>query len=239
MQSTPKLMQEMELRYQERSGLRDRDRYTIFFSQICQSDLLVLGINPGGDPKDPRTIIRASTRYYESWEHEYVDSHYPIQAVMKPFLKNVLGARDAQLRYVPKSNLVFRRAPNEDRITPIHRISKSEAYREAAPTIREIMQFVQPKLILLEGMKDKQFQQLYSSGESIRLIEPLKTFRQGSWARILDAALVNVTCLDRRIPVVALGHPSHSGHLPIWGAQVVPTVRQLMQDYGVRARTIH
>ena len=95
----PKLMQEIEIRYQERSGLRDRNSYTIYYSQICPSDVLVLGTNPGGSPNDPSSIICASTRYYENWEHEYVDSHYPIQVVMNPLLKNVLGVNDTQ--YAP------------------------------------------------------------------------------------------------------------------------------------------
>jgi hypothetical protein len=229
----PTRMQRMEIEYQEQTGLRDRDWYTIFYSQVCRTDLLVLGTNPGGSPHNPRSIVRASHRYYENGEHEYVDSCYPIQAVMKPFLKNVLGINDAELRSVTKSNLIFRRAPNEDLIAKIHGLSKGNAYREAVSTIEQMMEHVQPRLILLEGMKDNTFKQLYATGDAVPLMDPVKTHYRGSLVRILDAALMQIACLDRQVPVVSLGHPSHFGRLPVWGSKVVPTVRQLIHEFDI------
>lgn len=119
----PKQMQLMELRYQEHSGLQDRNSYTIFYSRLCSADLAVFGINPGGNPRDPDSIIRASTTYYEDWEHEYVDSRYDIQAVMLPFLKNVLRINNEGVRRIPKSNLAFRRSPGTDSFKQCHNMT--------------------------------------------------------------------------------------------------------------------
>ena len=98
------------------------------------------------------------------------------------------------------------------------------------------MQVVQPRLILLEGMKDKQFQQHYATGTATRLIEPVRTMYRGAEVRVLDAALMYITCLERQVPVVSLGHPSHFGRMPIWGAKVVPTVRQIFKDYAIKVQ---
>ena len=233
--NAPKQMQLMELRYQERSGLRDRNRYTIFFSRLCAADLAVFGINPGGDPGDPDKLIWASRTYYENWEHEYVDSRYPIQEVMLPFLKKVLATNDEGVRRIPKSNLAFRRSPGEDSFKRCHNMTLTRAMHEADHTVCEILEFVSPKMIILEGMKDQQFQQLYCSGSSTQIREPIMEEYRGKMVRILEAKYMHVDCLEREIPIIALGHPSHFGKKPVWGGSVVPAVRGLIQQFGIRS----
>ena len=43
-------MRDLELRYKKISGLTDRSQYKIFYGPVRQAQILVLGINPGGDP---------------------------------------------------------------------------------------------------------------------------------------------------------------------------------------------
>jgi len=231
----PKKMQLLELEYQQRSGLIDRDWYTIFYSRLCSADLIVLGINPGGKPTDPDSIIRASTTYYENWEHEYVDSSYPIQAVMLPFLRKVMNTNNEGIRTIPKSNLIFRRSPNENAFKGLHKMTAAEAMREAQPTICEILQMVSPKMVILEGKKDRQFNQLYCSGIAEQIRDPIWDKFKGSEVRVLEAKMMHVECLDRQLPVIALGHPSHFGKRRVWGGSIMPAVRELVQEYGISA----
>ena len=231
--NAPKQMQLMELGYQERSGLRDRDSYTIFYSRLCSADLAVFGINPGGNPRDPDSIIRASTTYYENWEHEYVDSRYRIQEVMLPFLKNVLVTNNKGVRQIPKANLAFRRSKGEDSFEQYHGMTLTQAMHEAMPTVCEILKFVSPKMIILEGMKDQKFRTLYCSGLAKQIRDPIWVNHWGRNVRVLEAANMYVNCLERELPIIALGHPSRFGGQPVWGGSVVPAVRKLIQQFGI------
>ena len=231
--NAPKQMQLMELRYQERSGLRDRNRYTIFYSRLCTADLAVFGINPGGDPGDPNKLKWASTTYYENWEHEYVDSRYRIQGVMLPFLKNVLATNNEGVRKIPKANLAFRRSKGEDSFEQYHGMTLTQAMHEAMPTICEILKFVSPKMIILEGMKDQKFRTLYCSGSTKQIRDPIWDKHRGKNVRVLEAANMYVNCLERELPIIALGHPSSFGKKPVWGSSVIPAVRKMIQQFGI------
>ena len=44
------LMKELDSEYRDRSGLTERRHYSIFYSRIPPSPLMILGINPGGNP---------------------------------------------------------------------------------------------------------------------------------------------------------------------------------------------
>ena len=231
-------MQLMELKYLQLSGLldegKDRDWYTIFYSRLCSADLLVLGINPGGDPLKSKSIIRASTTYYENWEHEYVDSRYPIQAVMLPFLKNILSTNEEGVRRIPKSNLAFRRSPGENEFEGLHGMTLMKGMQEAQETIKEMLRLVAPKMVLLEGMKSDQFRQLYCKGTAKQIGKDIKAKRWGQDVRVFHADSMYVTCLEREIPIVAVGHPSHFGSNPVWGS-LVPAVREVIENFEINA----
>jgi hypothetical protein len=67
------IIQDLESRYRIASGLPDRSQYKIFYGALHPAEILVLGINPGGDPTEippggPGT--GASPSYYENDEHD-------------------------------------------------------------------------------------------------------------------------------------------------------------------------
>lgn len=45
-------MKDIEHRYQEVSGLQDRSACKIFYGPVRPAPVMVLGINPGGDPAE-------------------------------------------------------------------------------------------------------------------------------------------------------------------------------------------
>jgi len=234
---TQKFMQQLELGYQERSDLRDRAWYKIFYSQLVRADLLVLGINPGGDPKKPKELMSASTTYYENWEHDYVDEEYPLQKAMLPFLKNILNINKESIRLIPKTNLIFRRSPKMSEFKTLHEMTETQAMIEAVPAIKQIMEFVQPKMVLLEGtsLRDK-FRVRYCSGQISELTEPIKDKHRGQRVNIFTANNMHVNCLGRELPVVAIGHPSHFGGRPAWGA-VQQATRLICERFNIQVKS--
>ena len=162
-----------------------------------------------------------------------MDSRYPIQEVMLPFLKKVLATNDEGVRRIPKSNFAFRRSPGEDSFKRCHNMTLTRAMHEAKPTVCEILEFVLPKMIILEGMKDQQFQQLYCSELSKQIRDPIMEKYRGKLVRVLEAKNMYVNCLEREVPIIALGHPSHFGKKPVWGSSIVPAVYELIQQFGI------
>lgn len=75
---TLELMADSDRRYRIKSGLTERRHYSVFYSRIDPADAIVLGINPGGDPRTWTAELLASQSLYENWEHEYVDCRYAI-----------------------------------------------------------------------------------------------------------------------------------------------------------------
>lgn len=59
-------MQSIDDRYRAISGLTERRFYSIFYSRIDLSKVLVLGINPGGDPTTWTEELLASRSFYDN-----------------------------------------------------------------------------------------------------------------------------------------------------------------------------
>jgi hypothetical protein len=227
-------MREIDTEYRQISCLTDPRFYKIYYSRIDPAPILVLGINPGGAPDQIEPIKSASEGFFENFEHDYVDCDYPMQRVMFPFLKTILGASDDELRRVPKTNLAFRRSPGEDSFKQYHPMTLGAAMREAKPSLSRIIRNVQPKLILMETMKPELFGKLYCDGNSGRTIrEPLLAMHRGSQVRAFQATLMPIVCLDRAIPVVAIGYPSSTSFSKshVWRA-ITGAVRSVFEEYG-------
>lgn len=71
------LMAELDAEYRRLSGLSDRRFYSIFYSRITPSPLMILGINPGGDPAT-WTMSAGADEFCMGWQHDYVDERYAI-----------------------------------------------------------------------------------------------------------------------------------------------------------------
>jgi hypothetical protein len=106
----------------------------------------------------------------------------------------------------------------------------TEAQQEARPFVEEILKYVKPRVILLEGITSlRVFQQGFCSGGSgSQLAEPIWTDWRGSRARIFAACEMYLDCLQRSVAVVALGHPSSFGNKPEFHEATV-AARKLVQ----------
>ena len=209
-------MKDIDHRYRLASGLVNRKFYSIFYSRIDPAEVLVLGINPGGDPNIWSEDELASKSFYENWEHEYVDCSYAIQQPMLPFLMTAFDVDRTGVRRIPKANLAFRRSNGVDAIKASHGMSMRDAQREALPFVEEILSYVQPRIIVLEGITLlEDFSLLYCQRPAIEeLCEPIRAKHRGRPVRILCGQSLRVRRLGRVVPVIALGHPSHFGAKP-------------------------
>lgn len=228
MMNSIEFMADLDRRFREVSGLSDRRDYSIFYSRLQPARVMVLGIKPGG--RRDGTHQLASHGFYEGWEHEYVDMNYPIARVMRAALMKALGASSPdQLRGVPKSNVIFHRAPCVDAFTP----AEMRAYAAMeAPFLAEMLAFVRPEAIILEGLEARNLfvrHQCTDVHEDVdRRIEGM---RRGRMSRFFVQEEAYVPVLGRRISLLTLGHPSHFGHLPDWRRAVSAMAEMLGPEW--------
>ena len=158
-------MQDLERRYRSASRLLDRSQYKIFYGALQRAEILVLGINPGGEPsnrlpdgvhhKDGIGIGAASASYYENGENDLLDCNWRENNVLKLLVPLVGGNRELIRTQVMKTNMAFRRSAKAAKIDIKH------AKTEAVPFLREIIDVVAPKLVLLTGVKIEDFASRY------------------------------------------------------------------------------
>lgn len=211
MHMTP-LMVRLDREYRAHSGITKRQFYGIFYSRIEPSPLMILGINPGGNPN------LGAEAYPEQeladWHHDYVDCDYDIQRVMLPFLKRTLGIDDGLVRRIPKTNVAFRRSSGVGSLKEQQGVSYDDAAKEAEPVLRQIVANVDPKAIIFEGNQAfDQFVYRYCDGESGEpLCAPVQTPNGRHPATIFGAYRVRPNMLDHSVLAVRLGHPSRYGN---------------------------
>lgn len=212
-------MRSIDERYRETSKLTERRHYSIFYSKIVPSLLLVVGYNPGGDPATWDESELASRSFYENDEHEYVDCNYPLAIAMRHYLTKVLLLGNVSgIRSIPKINLIFRRSSGQNTLS----LSPSEAIREAKSFVEEVVMRVGPALILFEGTVtlDK-FEANYCTSVTKFIDGPAITTPNGrSRAAIYRADRGFVRCLNREITLVGIGHPSKYSGRTEWNEVV-------------------
>jgi len=152
----PAFMKDLEIRFQCVSGLQDRSSYKIFYGLVRPAPVMVLGINPGGDPAEVVASglhrkngldSAASVGFYEQQECDLLDCDWPENRGLMKLLVPLFNGDPAMIRTsVVKTNLAFRRSRKRTGI------DFEQAKREAAPFLLEILGVVQPKLILLTSV---------------------------------------------------------------------------------------
>jgi hypothetical protein len=149
----------LEDEYRVVTGLHDRSQFKIFYGPVWRAPIMLLGINPGGDPKtiapdgvhylDGRSSRAASCiGYCENGENDLVDCTWHENTGLLKLLLPLLGSTEAIRRSVVKSNLAFVRLKNTKDRQSIER-SKDQS----VPFLRRILDRVRPDLILLTGVK--------------------------------------------------------------------------------------
>ncbi len=221
-------MQSLDEGYRAASGLKERRHYSIFYSSIQRSALLILGWNPGGNPATWDESQLASNSFYENGEHEYVDCHYKLALAMRGFLMASLGLSTPQeIRSIPKSNLIFRRSTGQGSLS----LSARAALDECRPFVQELVSRVSPSHIILEGMTTlDEFGASYCS-EVSRDVDgaSVVTPNGARKARIYRADSAVVRCLDRRVTLVGVGHPSKFAGRREW-KEVVQRAKGLLSE---------
>lgn len=210
---TTVMMKDIDRRFQVASGLRDRRDYSIFYSRLQPSPLIVIGIKPGG--RRDGTHQLASQSFYENGEHEYVDMNYRIAAVMRPALVKALGLKSSEeLRSIPKTNCIFHRAVGTDDFT-------STEMREhavlCAPFLAEMLNIVRPSAIILEGAKARElFVRHHCRNVQEHTDQRVVGIRRGALNTFFRSETALLRQDGRAVKLLTLGHPSQFGHLPTW-----------------------
>ena len=115
------LMRVIEAEFKTATGLKDRSQYKIFYSPVWRAKIMLLGINPGGDPDaiapdGIRTLggtvekAASSSGYYENGENDLIDCVWPENIGLLKLLVPLLGSRNMIRRNVVKTNLAFARS---------------------------------------------------------------------------------------------------------------------------------
>jgi hypothetical protein len=154
-------MEDLESRYRSASGLLDRSQYKIFYGPLHSAEILVLGINPAGDPsnmlpdgvhhRDGAGIGAASASYYENDENDLLDCTWRENNILKLLVPLVGGDRESVRARVVKTNVAFRRS------SKVTNIDIEHAKAEAVPFLLEIVEMVKPSLVLLAGVPLEDF----------------------------------------------------------------------------------
>lgn len=207
------LMKDLDAEYRVRSGLRDRRFYSIFYSRIPPAPLMILGINPGGDP-ETWSLPPGTDEFCSAWQHDYVDERYSIQAVMQPLLKRVLGIEDEVLRRIPKTNMVFRRSGGVSKFRAQQGgMTMWQALEESAPVLQRIICRVSPRAIIFEGHDAlAMFNHAFGVGPlGSSLVKPETTANGRFPALVYAVHEVSTSLLPHSILSFSLAHPSKFG----------------------------
>ena len=171
------------------------DRYfKIFYSDVRPSPLVIVGLNPGGDPDNPGSLQSKST-LYEHGEHDYVDCDYPIAVKMRGLLLETGAATDLEaIRSIPKVNVVFHRSARWEELT-----NPSDACELSRVHVSSILLTVSPRIVLVEGFES--LKQLVKQ-QALTVTEP-----QTLIPSRLKTAILGFPD-GRVVKAVVLGHPT-------------------------------
>ncbi|MFB4203585.1 hypothetical protein KBTX_02389 [wastewater metagenome] len=212
---TVKWMQNLDAAYRRASGVAGFNEYKIFSGPVIPAPVLVLGLNPGGDPATWRLSVpeTAGSRdpFYGDGSHDFDVCDYPEARAMRHLLNSAL--RVPRLAgSVVKSNLVFRRSARGDRgFRAFHGIDMNEAAEEARPFVTDIMARTDPAMILLEGQLLPRFTALYGEGDLEPVDEPVLTPAGPHSTMLYEAYRYRVPVLARHVTIVKIAHPSTFG----------------------------
>jgi len=136
----------------------ERRFHTIFFSHIHPFPLMVLGLNPGGDPETPGKFNNASDKFFENYEHNLVkyarDPTYRLAQPLAALIGDAIGTRGAEfIRQVPFTNVVFHRSPPAESgsrsFAEIHGCTFRRAFELGQNTLQRLVRLVDPDILLV------------------------------------------------------------------------------------------
>jgi len=161
-------MRVIEDEFRTTSGLKDRSEYKIFYTPIWPAKIMVLGINPGGDPRNIAPdgvhstdgsghLNASSASYYEGGENDILDCNWRDNTGLRELLIPIVGSLNDIRRNVVKTNVSFARS----RDTKDKKFIR-ESKEKSAPFLDKLISRVSPELIILTGSLLSYFQTTYS-----------------------------------------------------------------------------
>jgi hypothetical protein len=135
------LMRQIEQDYQKETRLNDRKDYSIFYGPLLKSSFAVVDQNPGGNPvPDGYRIVDVM-----NGQHELVEGRNSGPTTRKQaqlLMRLTRSSTPDGLRKIQKINRYFRRGAGAD---------KKAGMREAAPYLKRILAYIEPKLLVVGG----------------------------------------------------------------------------------------
>lgn len=202
-------MRDLENRFKLATQLEARSHYKIFYGQIRQAPILILGINPGGDPENTSADgvsvssgdkASASASYFEGDEHDVLDCDWKENRGIMKLLNPLLRCDHERIRReVVKTNLAFRRSKT------VKALKVGDAIKESAPFLQEIMGVVRPELVLLTGSGLKHFSNHFAS-QMMNIERPEKHPRIGH--TVFAAAKLTLKSPTHEVLAVQVAHAS-------------------------------
>jgi hypothetical protein len=144
-----KLMEEVRQKWEALppSLLKDsKAGYAVFYCPVPDNTpLLILGLNPGGGPKDTehQGIIPE--------EHEYLSCNYSIACKTRKLFEQ--SGYLWLLKKSVKSNLLFFRTKDKDSWNRVPKCLRKELTKFCDTHVQEIVRQLRPRVILLEGVQ--------------------------------------------------------------------------------------
>ncbi len=146
-------MKNWEDRFRSDAGLVDRSQYKVFYGRIHPAPILLLGINPGGDPNeissngasslDGSRSAAASESYYENDESDLLDCSWPENKILK-LINPIAATLGLSVRQdVAKTNMSFHRSNKAKKTLVLGQMIKAQ------DILSQIISVVNPRLIIL------------------------------------------------------------------------------------------
>lgn len=205
-------MRDLEGRFKQTTGFQNRAAYKIYYCQVRSARILTLGINPGGAPSDTSAdgrvgkdgiVAAASSTFYENSEHDVLDCGWRENIGLRQILCPLVGGVLASIRTeVVKTNLAFHRSARRSDI------EVEAAADQTAPFLREIIEIVNPSLILLTGVALQAFTSRFA-----KYSEPLVAPERDPGVKqvVFAAARASVGRPEKKVLIVQLAHASQFG----------------------------
>ena len=228
-------MQAIERGYQKISGLTDKRLYKLFYSHIHPFPVMVLGLNPGGDPNGK--LFEAEDPLYRHYEHDYLlfqnQAGYTLAGIMTTFLSNVLEAPDEKLlSRVPATNVIFRRSKAMGpEFSRLHGMSSESAFSEGIPTLQEIVKVVDPQLLFI--VSPAAYDMFRTICTDVRESEWIKVPNGSNQSRFFGSIRAKLPWINQQERhIVVTGHPSKYARRTEWG-DVESESRKLCRKLGI------
>jgi len=146
--------------------------FSVFYSRPRPNpDLLIFGFNPGGD--DEGFKLERDSHLPDKDFHDYFqdgDGDYPLAKKMRGLFKAI--GKEEILKNSVKLNLIFFRSTDKNQWKEIKKPLRQEMEKYCFSKVKDVINVLQPKVILTEGIQTFQILHAILPGTSDPKFEP-------------------------------------------------------------------